>query len=253
MRQRLSCWILTGAAVVSAAASAPQPPPSGAKELFYSPLGSVVVQKESVSGAGKRPVEKPPTAAPRQPAPAAPLTAGVAPEPRNIGIHYWVELVTPGPQPGLRVTADRVFRSGERVRLHFRSNVSGYVALVQLDDNRPSAVLFPDAAKGYDDDRIEAFVERVLPGESAWFRFDDDPGTERVLVMFATRKESLPSLAGKTLPREVADACDQAVETARGGKGLVLETDTRSASDNGTYVVSIDGRPLLFLVTLEHA
>lgn len=245
---------------------------AGAKELFQDPYGNSVAvspSQESQRRQGRdgalrphgAPVRSKAEAQPKQDFQNAPgqsargtLTDSASQVARNVGLRYWIELVSSSDLPGVPVTTERVFKSGERIRLHFQSNVPGHVALLQLGTTGAATTLFPDPSKGYPDNRIGAMEDRVLPGESAWFRFDDEPGAERILVLFAQRAQDIRLLAttsAATLP--AAQLVRETVEESRSSKSLVLEDDIQGQEATGTYVVNVEGGPVVFELVLRHS
>ena len=75
-----------------------------------------------------------------QPAPAPPKPGEVT------GLMYYVEVIQPTGQ-ALRVNTSRVFHSGERLRFHVMSNVSGKLTILQSERRRrPVAATVPEPA-----------------------------------------------------------------------------------------------------------
>jgi hypothetical protein len=136
---------------------------------------------------------------------------------------------------GRRVNSDRVFRSGERIRLHFVSNVSGRLALFQHRTDGTASMLFPHPQVSNGDDRIRAGADSVVPPGGAWLRFDGQVGVERLIVVFVA--EDLGdavrfAAAGSTLSASAAERLVASARACRGSKDLALEV-----AAEGTYVV----------------
>jgi hypothetical protein len=170
----------------------------------------------------------------------------------TLGLSYWIELDA-GHGTTTQVTAARVFHSGERIRLHFRSNTEGYVMLVQVGASGTAGELFPNPEKGLFDSHLAAGQDRVLPQESSWFRFDNQAGTERLLAFFARKAEELEAFPVR--PRMDSSAAQTMVastEVARGSKDLFIETETEKASEVGTYAVNTRGKPIVLEILLKH-
>jgi hypothetical protein len=232
---------------------------SGAKDLFYDPAGGSVSVKVDLpqpasSNSHALSAKAVPTAAkskslrPITP-PSAPGQAAAA---KNRGLHYWVELEEPGSE-GVYVTDRQVFHSGQRIRLHFVSNSDGRILLVQMGASGTSTLLFPDPGKGLAENRIRAGEDRILPGEAHWFRFDANAGTERLLVMFARDDAELDRFPVK--PKMGPAETKSLLQTAshiEGSKDLVIETETRTASEVGTYGVNLKGEPVILEISLQH-
>lgn len=246
-----------------------QTPTPGAKELFYDPVDASVT---SVSPGSPPQKGTPPKAgsAPRRgnrytpvqvdgngrrqvSLPAASRTDGARTRPAALGLSYWIELVGAEGGPGAQVADTRVFRSGERIRLHFRSNAEGHIALLQLGSSGTGRVLFPDPGQGLTENRLIANEDRILPSAGHWLRFDDKAGTERLIVVYARSQADLDKFPLKRDlgPRET-EVLAEKVQEVRGSKDLLIETETRTASEVGTYGVNLSGQPVVLEITLEH-
>lgn len=216
----------------------------GAKELFYPGKGSRLT---SLSPQHKEPpVPRPSVPTKQQSQP----DVGAGQDALPFGLSYWIELVeTPG-APGRQVTESRTFRSGERLRFHFRSNHNGYITLLQLGSSGIPSVLFPDSEAGLTDHGLPADQDRILPTPSSWFAFDDHPGTERLLVLFATQADPPEKLVPGLLSSSKGTAT--ALASAKGRKDLFIEREPDTVAAPATYAVSL-GSPLILLeVVLRH-
>lgn len=234
------------------------PPPSGAKDLFYDPVGGGTVSAQpDTPGA---PAPHPPAkispspdavrrASHRLPSLPPPATNVL---PKNVGLSYWIELEGAAGKSE-QVSEHRIFRSGERIRLHFLSNVDGYVRLIQTGSSGGSRCLFPDPAKGMAEDRLVAGKERILPAEEHWFRFDDNPGTERLVALFGPGRADLERFEVKPEmnPQETRKLL-QLASHVQGSKDLVIETETQKVSEVGTYVVNRAGGEVVLDIVLQH-
>lgn len=269
MKSRLSLLILLalGSRSLLAAGDAPV---KGAKELFFDPTDGAVVSasqpntftaagstkktspghKKGTAGGSTKVTHKPePNNGPSDMRRAVMRTAQNS---STLGLSYWIELVGRDGK-GQQVTDNRIFRSGERIRLHFLSNADGNVALIQLGSSGTSSVLFPDPVKGLDDNRITAGEDRILPTDRAWFKFDSSPGTEKILVVFGRAQQDIDTF--QIRPRMDANSTQGVMKTAnaiRGGKDLILETETENASEIGTYAVNLAGKPVVLEIQLRH-
>jgi hypothetical protein len=252
--------ILSFIAVAWSGAAGGQEQAPGAKELFYDP-----VAKHATLATGAPAVGSPTRPAGAVPASAVRVGADGRREIRTvpadatrgesgpIGLSGWIELEDPAGGPGVQVTDRRIFRSGERIRLHFRSNTDGYLTLIQLGSSGTSNVLFPDPAQGLLDNRVTAGRGAVVPGEGHWLRFDDTAGEERLLVIFARSQEEAAAFPVRPAMDKVQTAAlvDRAA-TARGSKDLVVETETTTAAEIGTYGVHMTGKPVVLEIILQH-
>ena len=155
---------------------------------------------------------------------------------------------------GTQVTDDRTFRSGERIQLHFRGNAAGRILIVQLGSSGTSSVLFPDATKGVADNSIRANRDQILPAATHWFRFDDNAGTEKLLVLFARTQAELDRTfpTRRVMDAETTAALLAAAERVTGSKDLVIETETEQPTEIGTYAVNVAGKPIVMQIQLKH-
>lgn len=159
---------------------------SGAKKLFYDTTTGAAV---SGGGPQARPASPAPsnrgTAAPAPPAataaPAGPAAAGVT------GLMYYVEVIQPNGQ-AVRVNSDQVFHTGQRVRFHVLSNLSGKLTILQSENGEAFSPLFPNPQLRGGDDRVEGGKDTVIP-----MVFDNRPGNIRLLLMLVADGASAAS------------------------------------------------------------
>jgi uncharacterized protein DUF4384 len=216
-------------------------PARGAKELFFDP-------QQTLNAAAKPRKPRYDPAGRRAPQPGDPASQ------KTLGLSYWIELAdTSGASLG-PVTDDHIFKSGDRIRLHFRSNADGRIMLVQLGSSGTASILFPDPAKGLTENVLLADEDHVLPAPSYWFKFDNSPGTEKLLVLFAKNQteldRSFPTRPAMN-PNETTELL-VAVNFKTGGKDLMVEKETRQVAEVGTYAVNVSGKPVVLQVALKH-
>lgn len=108
------------------------------------------------------------------------------------------------------VAPDYTFQSGDRVKLRYTTNASGYVYWLAKMSSGKYSVLFPTDITGMDN-KITKNEEHTVPAKGS-FRFDDTPGTEMVLMVFAEQR--IPEL-------------DQVIASANGQKGNVVSDSGR--------------------------
>lgn len=205
---------------------------SGAKAIFYSGSGPTVMAKS---------------------APAAPAVA----KEEYMGITYWVELVAKDGQKK-RVTTDRVFRSGDRIKLHVQTNRDGYLYLVNTGSTGRSHMLFPHPGMGPGTNAVRASMDYEIPYAS-YIRFDENPGEEILLIMLspAPMGEMAPAADPRTTSVSAEDAASLLMRaTAKGAKDLILEMDTASPQPAGYVVAPVallrDGGMITLQVKLKH-
>jgi hypothetical protein len=149
----LCAGVLLGSSVSLLAA------PTGAKAIFDSGEGGTIGMS---AGAAR---------------PAAPVTAAapVAAPARYVGISY--QILSIGDDGQMRaVSKNRIFRSGERVKILARTNRPGYLTVANIGSSGRMHVLFSD----YVDARR---LTEIPPNTN--LRFDGNPGTEQILIMLS--------------------------------------------------------------------
>jgi len=145
-----------------------------------------------------------------------------------------------------RVNPTTTFHSGDKIRLQLKSNVAGRLVIAQRNADGSADVLFPDISVNGGNNTIEANKVAALPSRKAWFKFDENPGEERLLVMLTPEGSNVQPGA---MPAEPLRPWDQKrtqdvtmlAQNQRGSKGLVIEVD-ESKESAATYVVQPAGK-----------
>ncbi len=227
-----SLFVLLCACALSGQDAVNPPDQQGAKELFW---------KQQMEAGEELVVSSPEKSGhpPKPPKPARQL----------LSLRYWIELRGPSSSEGDMVTESRTFKSGEKIRFYFSSSTGGYISLAQRNKDGTLKLLFPNVAKGLEDTSIKPLVDRTLPSESAWFKFDDKPSTERIVILFAASAKKLEALIQEAVHSQVPE---RAVVGHQGSKDLVLEVEETAPTKVGTYLISRDGRPILQDIELKH-
>jgi hypothetical protein len=151
----LCAGVLLGSSVSLLAA------PTGAKAIFDSGEGGTI----GMSAGAARPAA--PVVA------AAPVAA--ATPARYVGISYQILSIADDGQ--MRpVSKNRIFRSGERVKILARTNRSGYLTVANIGSSGRMHVLFNDYVEGHRPTEIPPNTN---------LRFDGNPGTEQILIMLS--------------------------------------------------------------------
>ena len=173
----------------------------------------------------------------------------------NPGLMYYVELIQPNGATS-RVDVSRGFRSGERIRLHFQSNVNGRLVIMQQVDDGPVQPLYPDSRVNGGDNQIRAGVDTVIPQGNAWMRFDDNPGWIKLMVFLTTDSwyDALrPQLAdfstGSRDNQRIIDA--QFARAASRSRSLILEVDNTGVQP-ANYAVLPSGDSIYVEIVLNH-
>lgn len=219
---------------------------TGAKELFFDPQHDGVADAARPGRAKQAHPARPRLDGGRR---IAEIATGAAAQ-RNVGLSYWIELVGAPDQSASFVTDAHTFQSGDRIRFHFRSNSDGRLLIVQLGSSGTSSILYPDPARGVTDNTLRANEDRVLPK----FRFDDQAGTEKLLVLFARNQDELQRIfpTQRQMDTTQTAALVSLTTQASGSKDLLLETETDQASEIGTYGVNVAGKPVVLQIVLKH-
>jgi eukaryotic-like serine/threonine-protein kinase len=142
--------------------------------------------------------------------------------------------------------ADTTFRSGDRVRFAFESNVDGFLYVVLEGSSGRWTVLLPSPDIAGGRNAVTAFKEHLVP-EDSWFRFDTTPGAERVFIFLSKAAVSrLPGLDRPVAPGETLARAEglNLVGSVR-PRDLILErtnaiSGTTGQPGYGNYVVNRD-------------
>ena len=171
--------------------------------------------------------------------------------PEVAGLMYYLELVSRSGQKS-RVTADRTFRSGDRILVHVVSSIDGDVEVYQRNADGSATMLFPDERVNGGSSFVPKGVDTILPSPMAWFRFDDQTGTEHLSIVLRPRTPAAPARPGVPMASMSFDE----IRSGGASKGLVLETE-KSGVEQATYVVRPvqEGRsaePIVVAIPLKH-
>ncbi len=206
---------------------------TGAKALFLDPTsGSGVAPVKPASSSAKKSTEA------RKSVEPTPLAV-------NAGLMYYIERQGPDGRVD-RVNPTTIFHSGDKIRLQLKSNVAGRLVIAQRNADGSSGVLFPDSRVNGGDNRIQANTVAALPSWGAWFKFDNNQGEERLLVMLTPEGSNVQPGA---MPAEPMRPWDEKrtqdvtllAQAQRGSKALVIEVDD-SKDSAATYVVQPAGK-----------
>ncbi len=117
---------------------------------------------------------------------------------RRVGLKYRLWHLTAGPNceniDVQEVPSTNIFRSGDRLRLFFESNIDGYLYVLQKGSTGQDRLLFPDQRAGTEN-QIKRGIQYAVPANK-WLVFDNNPGEERLTVVVSrTPLKSLPTAA----------------------------------------------------------
>ncbi len=235
----------------------------------------------------------PPSAAPSPPAPSAPvrpsppLAAPAAPDPVPGAKDLYYAATRPGPgspaagatpasiaaaKAGIKyrvlreepngdaveVSADTLFRSGDRIRFAFEPNIDGFLYVIQRGSTGRWSVLLPHPGIDGGRNSVTRFDEVVVPPDGVgWFRFDENPGSQTLFVYLS--EAPLVTLPWGVGPVVDAQSLDQptviALANSVRSRDLVFEQeDARGGADPAAYVVNQDdaGGPVAWTLELRH-
>jgi Domain of unknown function (DUF4384) len=241
----------------------------GAKALSYTETGNTVAPKADDQGPVVAPLPLPqagpdPKEHGSRTVTRAKITRpgpGGSQEPW-LGIAYWVEWQRPGVAPTRIADPSRfVFRSGDRIRFHVKTNLPGYLYVVNRGSSGQDTMLFPHAGMPDRLNRVEGHKEYAIPPRG-WIMFDNQPGEE--VLFFAVSPNSITNLLGGSFrgypgtpygPGRLNDVVDR-----RGAKDLLVETDDtpgQQATYLGAAVRTVAAEPegstiVTYMVRLQH-
>jgi hypothetical protein len=122
------------------------------------------------------------------------MMPGQQPRSRDLYLHYESGDTTAG-QPGAKliielnrngkirmVSPDTTFRSGDRIRFHLSLNFEGYLVVFNSGTSGKLNRLYPYMGAP---NPVRASAELMVPGNEAWFAFDQTPGTEEVTFLMS--------------------------------------------------------------------
>ena len=158
---------------------------------------------------------------------------------RNAGLKYRILRRGPSGQP-VEADPDTTFRSGDRIRLSFEPNVDGFLYLIQQGSSSRWSMLFPHPQINGGQNGVTRFGEVTIP-PAGWFRLDETPGTERLLMYLSrTKVSALPGADGPVVRVEsVAQPTVTALTGAIRSRDLVFEKDETASEGTGGAVQAV--------------
>ncbi len=131
----------------------------------------------------------------------------------NTGLQYWIELKRGGKV--LNVSNKFAFKSGDKIRIHVKSNIDGYAYVMLFEGSRgEQSVLFPDP-QFHDNNKVRSNHDIPIPAEG-FLAFDQNPGTEKlVLLLSRTQLDAAKYVADKARARV------QIAAVSNGSKDLI--------------------------------
>ena len=174
----------------------------------------------------------------------------------NAGLKYRI-LRRGSAGEAVEVDPDTVFETGDRIRLGFEPNIDGFLYVIQQGASGRWSMLFPHPQIKSGRNDVIRFAEVSIPPEG-WFRFDDTPGIERILVYLSREKvTALPGADGPVVKVEsVAQPTVTELTRTIRPRDLVFEKDEAASDAPGgvvqaVYVVNQDEVGHVVWETLE--
>ena len=197
----------------------------GAKAYFYNATSDV-----EIKDGGPPDVTKP------RPAVHSPGSGGSgASKAPATGVQYAIELQTPDGKMST-VPSTYTFHTGDRIRLHIKSNVDGRLVVMQSQDQGPYRLLFPPSPSA--DNRVKKFEDNVFPPK--FFRFDQNPGDVKLMLM-VTADGAKPNMVAVTVPlREAPGPQTQLAPPAPPPAPPVAPVDSTPPPPGGTQDLRAD-------------
>ena len=174
--------------------------------------------------------------------PAAPSADGN----QTLSVKTTVLLTRDGQESTVLPTEE--FKSGDRVKLMFTSNVDGYVYWLAQGSSGEYAMLFPNAQTGTDN-AIKRNEQYTVPAKGS-FRFDDTPGNETLLCILSTeRMPDLDEAAGLSFKDSKAVEETKKKSSTR---DLVFEDEEESDVSTVEQTAPV-GEPIVVQYVLKHS
>lgn len=90
---------------------------------------------------------------------------------------------------GIRVDPEKVFKSGDNLRLAFEPSIDGYLYIFYVENESTPILLYPDVKLDNGDNRCQAHVPLEIPSRTTkdpknqWFSFTGPPAKEKLYVV----------------------------------------------------------------------
>lgn len=137
--------------------------PKGAKALFYSGEGTTVSSKSAAKQSSR-------------------ASSEASARGQYMGVQYWIDRLSPSGELK-RTSSSATFKRGDRIKVSLRSNQDGYLYVINMGSTGASTVLFPTESSQGMNLVLANQVLEIPP--NGFFRFDENPGEEVLLVMLS--------------------------------------------------------------------
>ncbi len=155
----------------------------------------------------------------------------------NAGLRYRLTRRSPGGADADVDPTTTTFRSGDRVRFEFDSNINGYLYVAQQGSSGKWTVLFPGPDINGGRNAVVRGEQYQVPSND-WFLFDANPGTEQLFVFLSrTPLTQLPGFDRPVTTTEVvmASVVEDLQRRIR-PRDLVLEKHAGQPTAGGTFL-----------------
>ncbi len=239
--------VLLALALASPSSRGLPPRGQGAKAVFFDPDKGAFVPRK------KKPRRRPEPPSPVPVRPSDPPVPEEHPLEAALGLRYWIKLLDAEGHDGVKVTDGWTFRSGDRIQLFVESNSDAYLFLAQVDADGEGQVIFPGKNYREHSGQVRAHEPQTLPGIRHFLRFDEKPGTERLLILLARERSLLePLLRSDRVAPQLIQDLTRAARELRGSKTLLVEEFEDPGPEASTYAVELSGNSVLFELFLIH-
>jgi len=138
------------------------------------------------------------------------------------------------------VDTAKEFRTGDRVRFAFESNIDGYLYVAQQGTSGNWTVLFPNPQINGGRNAVKRASEYEVP-DDGWFEMNPPSGVEKVFVFLS--REPMNILPGFERPVNKAfenssPALIASLQSSVQSRDLVFAKDSASSKMQATYVVN---------------
>lgn len=227
--------------------------PPGAKAMFENRGVLTLAPPPGNAPIRKRPPEKAADQADNSSEPDDEVLQQSVVPPPYLGVRYWVRMLDDAGRTTGDVQAGRVFRNGERIQILAESNSDGYLVVLHIGSDGASGLLFPSSEHQLTDNRVAAHERVVLPSPRHFFRFDQQPGMEILVLVLSRDRSDLEALRlDKRMERQLVEAVRAHGARERGAKNLVVEALPEAAGEPFTYAALRGGGMLVQEIALVH-
>jgi Domain of unknown function (DUF4384) len=181
-----------------------------AREIFYSPPvpqsppGAPSATGKTAVVHANRTQEKKPITTTEIVSGSSPSSSGAVPQGNNaetqtipvsyssedavpLGLRY--SLLKREGSESVEVDPGSIFRSGDKIRLRIDVNTAGYLYIINRGSSGNWNPLFPSAKIANGDNRVQKGTQYEIPSGYV-FTFDEQPGTERLFIVFSRQPVS---------------------------------------------------------------